>query len=106
MKFTEFNLSPALQNRLNAGGFETPTPVQEATIPNGLAGKDIVATAQTGTGKTLAFLLPTIQLLSTEPRQPGVRALIRDPTMDVEAARELVATRLAAELGLDPTALT
>ena len=56
--FTELPLSSHLQRKLAAAGFTTPTPVQAAAIPEALQGKDVLATAATGTGKTLAFLLP------------------------------------------------
>jgi ATP-dependent RNA helicase RhlE len=81
--FSELPLSAQLKSNLAKNNFTEPTPVQSQAIEPALAGKDIVATAQTGTGKTLAFLLPTIQLLSTEPRQPGVRALILTPTREL-----------------------
>ncbi len=82
IKFRDLPLNPALQNRLEAAGFTTPTPVQDATIPHGLAGKDIVATAQTGTGKTLAFLIPAIErLLKTVVRKPQVLVLV--PTREL-----------------------
>ncbi|HUN87893.1 MAG TPA: DEAD/DEAH box helicase [Terriglobales bacterium] len=75
-------MNPALQNRLDAAGFTTPTPVQDATIPHGLAGKDIVATAQTGTGKTLAFLVPAIERLLKNPaKKPQVLVLV--PTREL-----------------------
>jgi len=66
--FHELNLSPALKGQLDALGFITPTPVQATAIPHGLAGKDVLATAQTGTGKTLAFLLPIVQRLMNQAR--------------------------------------
>jgi ATP-dependent RNA helicase RhlE len=81
--FSELPLSAQLKSNLARNNFIEPTPIQSLAIEPALAGKDIVATAQTGTGKTLAFLLPTIQLLSTEPRQPGVRALILTPTREL-----------------------
>jgi len=58
--FSELSISPSLKERLVAGRFTTPTPVQAAAIPQALEGKDVLATAQTGTGKTLAFLIPVI----------------------------------------------
>jgi ATP-dependent RNA helicase RhlE len=54
-QFTQFSLSPALMARLNANQFEIPTPVQIGCIPPALEGRDVLATAQTGTGKTLGF---------------------------------------------------
>ena len=81
--FSELPLSAQLKSNLAKNNFTEPTPIQSLAIEPALAGQDIVATAQTGTGKTLAFLLPTIQLLSTEPRTPGVRALILTPTREL-----------------------
>ena len=56
--FTELPLSPYTQERLSLAKFSIPTPIQAAAIPQALAGKDVLATTQTGTGKTAAFLLP------------------------------------------------
>src|SRR6266849_7007104 len=80
--FTELPLSPYTQERLSHAKFETPTPVQAAAIPQALAGKDVLATAQTGTGKTLAFLIPVIeQLLKNKAR--GIEALVLVPTREL-----------------------
>ena len=59
--FTDFNISEMLQKRLAAANFVTPTPVQAGAIPPGLEGHDVLATASTGTGKTLSFLVPLIE---------------------------------------------
>ena len=75
-------LSAGLQQKLAAAQFTTPTPVQEMAIPHALEGKDVLATAQTGTGKTLAFLLPMMEKLG-ERHLPGVRALILVPTREL-----------------------
>ena len=91
MKFTEFPLSAGLQSRLKSAGFETPTPIQEQSIPNGLAGQDVVATAQTGTGKTLAFLVPALeQLAKSKSTKPQVLVLVptRELAMQVHAVYE------------------
>ena len=68
--FTELPLSPYTQERLSSLNFSIPTPVQAAAIPQALAGKDVLATAQTGTGKTLAFLIPIIERL-LQAGKPG-----------------------------------
>ncbi len=71
-----------LQERLAALRFTIPTPVQEATIPPALQGKDVLATAQTGTGKTLAFLLPMMeQFLQNDTA--GIHALVLVPTREL-----------------------
>ena len=64
MTFSEFNFVPELQEGLDAMGFEKATPIQEQAIPIILEGKDIIATAQTGTGKTAAFILPVLNKIS------------------------------------------
>jgi len=90
-QFSEFQISAALLARLNANKFITPTPVQAAAIPPALEGRDVLATAQTGTGKTLGFLIPIVEMLQkVEARGPAAHALILLPTrelaMQVEAA--------------------
>src|SRR5712672_2689612 len=82
-QFSELPLSALLKENLSRNGFTTPTPVQSMTFEPAMAGRDIVATAQTGTGKTLAFVLPMLQILTTEPRRPSVRALILTPTREL-----------------------
>ncbi len=80
--FTELPLISALQQKLAAAQFITPTPIQTQAIPPALEGKDVLATAQTGTGKTLAFLIPLIELLSREPARQ-VTALVLLPTREL-----------------------
>jgi len=81
-KFTELPLSSALQQKLAAAQFITPTPIQASTIPPALEGKDVIGTAQTGTGKTLAFLIPIIEMLQREnPRKAA--ALVLLPTREL-----------------------
>src|SRR3974390_2705850 len=75
-------LSAGLQQKLAVAQFTTPTPVQEMAIPHALEGKDVLATAQTGTGKPLAFLLPMMEKLIAK-HVPGVRALILVPTREL-----------------------
>ena len=62
--FTELPLSSALQKKLAAAQFINLTPIQEGAVPPALEGRDVIGTAQTGTGKTLAFLIPIIEMLS------------------------------------------
>ena len=95
-KFSELPISKYLQERLLANNFYTPTPVQSKAIPVALSGNDLLATAQTGTGKTLAFLLPIAERLLTV-RDAGIRALVLVPTrelaMQVEQQYELLRGR-------------
>ena len=80
--FTELPISPYLQDRLAAAEFTIPTEVQAAAIPHAVLGKDIVATAQTGTGKTLAFLVPIMDQLLQQP-QSRLGALVLVPTREL-----------------------
>ncbi len=81
-RFSEMLISPYVKERLAAGRFTTPTPVQAAAIPQALEGKDVLATAQTGTGKTLAFLIPVIERLLKD-KTPGIAALVLVPTREL-----------------------
>jgi len=84
MSFSSFSLAPAIHSALETLGFEKPTDIQSQTIPLALTGKDIIATAQTGTGKTAAFMLPILNnLLSDETKQGQVRALVLAPTREL-----------------------
>jgi ATP-dependent RNA helicase RhlE len=83
MSFTALSLHPALEQGLADLGFETPTPIQSQAIPPALEGKDLLATAQTGTGKTLAFLLPSMQRLLSMPAGKNPRMLILAPTREL-----------------------
>src|ERR1700759_4649673 len=80
--FSELPISSYMKERLSAAKFSLPTPVQAAAIPQALAGKDVLATAQTGTGKTLAFLIPTMEKLLAQP-SPGIAALVLVPTREL-----------------------
>ena len=80
--FSELSISPYVKDRLSFGGFSIPTPVQAAAIPEALAGKDVLATAQTGTGKTLAFLIPLMEQLLKQ-NTPGIAALVLVPTREL-----------------------
>jgi ATP-dependent RNA helicase RhlE len=80
--FSELQVSNYLKERLAANEFIVPTPVQAAAAPLALAGKDVLATAQTGTGKTLAFLIPIIERLLAD-KTPGIAALVLVPTREL-----------------------
>ncbi len=83
MKFTEVNLSPEVQEGIEAMSFEEMTAVQEQTIPLILESKDLIACAQTGTGKTAAFLLPILSMMRTKNSSSKVRTLIIVPTREL-----------------------
>ena len=94
MTFEELNLAPAILKAVLEQGYDTPTPIQAQAIPAVLAGSDLLGGAQTGTGKTAAFVLPMLQRLSTEPRLTNrrgvnaVRCLIMTPTRELAAQVE------------------
>jgi len=81
--FSDAVSSPVVRRNLAKQGITTPTPVQAAAIPPALAGNDVVATAQTGTGKTLAFCLPIIESLLSAPLVSKPQALILTPTREL-----------------------
>ncbi|GGA68296.1 hypothetical protein GCM10011507_19770 [Edaphobacter acidisoli] len=89
MRFNDLNISDSLKSRLTQAGFITPTPVQAQAIPPALEGADVLATASTGTGKTLSFLVPIIERLeatsapSTRAKRNPIRALILLPTREL-----------------------
>ena len=84
MKFTDFSLADPVMEGIDAMGYINPSPVQEAAIPIILEGNDLIACAQTGTGKTAAFLLPLIHRLLTDSDQEGlIQALIIAPTREL-----------------------
>ncbi|MEM6263473.1 MAG: DEAD/DEAH box helicase [Bacteroidota bacterium] len=84
MKFEEFDLSPDLMDGIMSLGFEDATAIQEQTIPLILEGEDLIACAQTGTGKTAAFLIPTLEkLVTTQLPEPQIRVIIIVPTREL-----------------------
>ncbi|MGF1635879.1 MAG: DEAD/DEAH box helicase [Cyclobacteriaceae bacterium] len=82
MKFTDFNLDKVLIEGIEAMGFETPTPIQEQSIPAILDNKDLIACAQTGTGKTAAYVLPLINY-GFNCKQKGIKSIIIAPTREL-----------------------
>jgi ATP-dependent RNA helicase RhlE len=82
LTFKDFELHESLQMGLNDVGYSEPTPIQEQSIPEALKGKDILGAAQTGTGKTGAFVIPIIELILRNPSE-GTRALILSPTREL-----------------------
>src|SRR5579872_5836905 len=98
--FSTLSLSTALQTNLARNGFVHPTPVQAKAIPQQLAGHDLVITAQTGTGKTLAFLLPLLERLAQPGSPAGVKALILSPTRELAIKTSESFSKLAAGTGI------
>ncbi len=84
MDFSSFGFDPSLQESIDISGYKTPTPIQQKAIPVILQGKDIIASAQTGTGKTAAFLLPVLnKLITGNFKDAEVHALIIVPTREL-----------------------
>ena len=117
MSFDHLGLSPELIRAVTDQGYTTPTPVQEQAIPIVLAGRDLLAAAQTGTGKTAAFVLPMLELLHGRPPAPGprppIRALVLTPTRELAlqveesirtygAHRRIRSTTIYGGVGFDP----
>jgi len=99
-QFSQFSLSPALMARLDANNFEIPTPVQIGCIPPALEGRDVLATAQTGTGKTLGYLIPIVEMLQrAAARGPAAHALILLPTRELamQVEQAFLAIRSSSE---------
>jgi len=99
VKFDQFNLNARLQAGIQRAGYETPTPIQEAALPAALRGRDIIGTAQTGTGKTAAFVLPILNKLLAGPHGKP-RALIVTPTRELAEQIHEVIRVLATGTGL------
>jgi superfamily II DNA/RNA helicase len=101
--FTDLGVPRALAEVLAAGGVTTPFPIQAATLPDSLAGRDVLGRGRTGSGKTYAFALPMLARLaaSTTPRQPGrPRALVLAPTRELATQIEAAIAPLARALSL------
>ncbi len=96
MNFEQFNLDSRLMVGIKKAGYETATPIQEAAIPAALRGRDIIGTAQTGTGKTAAFVLPILHRLLLEGPRNVTRVLIVTPTRELAEQIHDVVKALAA----------
>ena len=90
IKFADLNFDKNILSAVRSEGYESPTPIQAQAIPFALDGRDIMASAQTGSGKTAAFLLPTLQRLTKRSEKPGKgpRALVLTPTRELAAQVE------------------
>jgi len=111
MKFEELNLAPAILQAVQEQGYDTPTPVQAQAIPIVLAGHDLLAGAQTGTGKTAAFMLPILHKLSLAEAGrnkfggKAIRALVLTPTRELAAQIEDSAKDYGKYLSLQSTVI-
>ena len=90
IQFADLNLDKNILSALQSAGYDSPTPIQAQSIPAALAGKDIMASAQTGSGKTAAFLLPSLQKIVKRSEKPGKgpRVLVLTPTRELAAQVE------------------
>ena len=104
MAFKKFNLIPELLQAIEEKGYENPTPIQEQAIPLVLAGHDLLAGSQTGTGKTAGFTLPMLQNLMKRGHK-GVRALVLTPTRELALQVEENVRELAKHLPLKSAAI-
>lgn len=83
MKFSEYHIIPEIKQSLEESGFKRPTDIQFKAIPNILNGEDVLAIAQTGTGKTAAFAIPILHLISKAGVDQGIRAIVMVPTHEL-----------------------
>ncbi|MEO7658847.1 MAG: DEAD/DEAH box helicase [Pyrinomonadaceae bacterium] len=104
MSFKELGLLPFFTDKCEQLGFTEPTPIQEQAIPVLLQGGDIIACAETGTGKTAAFLLPILQQLTDNKNKPGTKVLVLSPTRELANQTE-AACRVFAPKGVTCTAI-
>jgi superfamily II DNA/RNA helicase len=104
MSFTQFNFNPKISAGIQACNFKTPTPIQAKAIPAILAGHDILGLAQTGTGKTAAFVLPILQRMQKGPRGK-VRTLIVAPTRELAEQIHSDITKLGRQTGIRSMAI-
>jgi len=104
MSFETFNLHPSVMAGVRALGYSIPTPIQSQVIPLIMQGRDVIGLAQTGTGKTAAFLLPILERLRSGPRG-RVRALIISPTRELAEQTCEAANNLGSRTGLQSIAV-
>ena len=105
MTFAELGLRPELVRAVDDAGYTAPTPIQERGIPLALEGRDLIACAQTGTGKTAAFLLPILHRLAAGRPTRGPRALVVTPTRELAAQIGEMAAQYGAHLRLRSTVI-
>jgi ATP-dependent RNA helicase RhlE len=104
MNFNELGLQPFFTNKCEQMGYTVPTPIQKQAIPILLQGGDIIACAETGTGKTAAFLLPILQMLGDNKGKPGTRVLVLSPTRELANQTEAFCRQFAPK-GISCTAI-
>lgn len=107
MPFSNLGLSNPILQAIEDSGYSAPTPIQEQAIPHILSGKDLIATAQTGTGKTASFVLPILELFNKDRKLRGkrIRALILTPTRELAVQVEANVTQYSKHLNLSSMAM-
>lgn len=101
MKFQDYRIAPQIKENLAAKDFKRPTDIQFKTIPHVLAGEDVLAIAQTGTGKTAAFVIPVLhKLMQKKSKQKGIRCLVMAPTHELASQTNRVFQDLAKNTGI------
>src|SRR5688572_17604429 len=95
MTFKDLGLLPFYADKCASLGYITPTPIQKQAIPVVLDGGDIIACAETGTGKTAAFLLPILQMLGDNKNKPGTKVLVLSPTRELANQTEAFCRKFA-----------
>lgn len=100
LSFSSLNLHEAVQRALAAAGYTEPTPVQAEAVPAALEGQDLIVSAQTGTGKTAAFMLPALSKIADDARKPGrgPRVLVLTPTRELAQQVAEAAQKYGSEL--------
>ena len=106
MSFKEFSLHPQVLSGVISMGYDTPTPIQEQAIPVALEGRDLLGLAQTGTGKTAAFVLPILHHLASTPPKRGVRYLVLAPTRELAEQINDAFNLLGKHLRIKPSPFT
>jgi len=99
LEFEDFYIKRELMMGIFEAGFEKPSPIQEETIPVALTGRDILARAKNGTGKTAAFVIPTLERIN--PKNPKTQALVLVPTRELALQTSQVCKTLGKHLGIN-----
>jgi len=105
VSFDDFSLSPAIRRNLERLNFTAPTPIQRDSVPAALEGRDVLACAMTGSGKTAAFGLPILERFLRNPKKGATRALILTPTRELAAQVSEHLANLARGTGIRVSAL-
>ncbi|MCA1794006.1 MAG: DEAD/DEAH box helicase, partial [Desulfobacteraceae bacterium] len=106
MKFEDYPIAAAIKKNLTAAGYKRPTDIQFKAIPSILKGEDVLAVAQTGTGKTAAFAIPIIDRIHRSKRsRPGIQCIVMVPTRELAGQIGTVFNTLSYHTGVNPFAI-